>query len=54
MVDMFAAEFIDFPVFNVADIFVTCGVPLAALYYLKYYEKTDGKRENAHGPDDGN
>ena len=46
VVDMFAAEFVDFPVFNVADIFVTCGTAAAAVYYLKYYEKYDaGKKE---------
>ena len=54
VVDMFAAEFIDFPVFNVADIFVTCGVAAGAVYYLKYYEKYDAKkpeREEADGTD---
>ncbi len=43
VVDMFATEFMDFPVFNVADIFVTCGTAAAAIYYLKYYEKNDAK-----------
>ena len=41
--DMLATEFINFPVFNVADIFVTCGTVAAAAYYLKYYEKYDAK-----------
>ena len=41
VIDMFATEFMDFPVFNVADIFVTCGVAAAAVYYLKYYEAYD-------------
>ena len=39
--DMFAAEFIRFPVFNVADIFITCGTIAAAVYYVKFYEKYD-------------
>ena len=43
VVDMLAFEFIDFPVFNIADIFVTCGTLAAAVYYLKYYEKSDAK-----------
>lgn len=43
VIDMFATEFINFPVFNVADIFVTCGAVAAAIYYLKYYEKCDAK-----------
>ena len=43
VVDMIAAEFISFPVFNIADIFVTCGAVAAAVYYLKYYEKYDAK-----------
>ncbi len=54
VVDMLATEFIDFPVFNVADIFVTCGAAAAAVYYLKYYEKYDAKKpekEQGHGTD---
>jgi len=49
--DMLATEFMDFPVFNVADIFVTCGTVAAAVYYLKYYEKYDAK--NWGKPTDG-
>lgn len=50
VVDMLATEFIDFPVFNVADIFVTCGTAAAAVYYLRYYDKSDAKNwENRHG-----
>ncbi|MBQ9647233.1 MAG: signal peptidase II [Oscillospiraceae bacterium] len=41
VVDMLEFEFVSFPVFNVADIFVTCGAAAAAVYYLKYYEKYD-------------
>ena len=46
VVDMIATEFIDFPVFNIADIFVTCGTVVAAVYYLKYYEAYDAKNWN--------
>lgn len=59
VIDMIATEFIDFPVFNVADIFVTCGAVAAAVYYLKYYEKFDAKNwgtrktDGADRPDDG-
>ena len=44
VVDMLATEFMNFPVFNVADIFVTCGAFAAAVYYLKFYEKYDAKK----------
>ncbi|MCR5825787.1 MAG: signal peptidase II [Oscillospiraceae bacterium] len=58
VVDMLAAEFINFPVFNVADIFVTCGTVAAAVYYLAYYEKYDAKNwenanDGAHTADNG-
>ena len=46
VVDMLAFEFVNFPVFNVADIFVTCGTAAAAVYYLKYYEQYDAKNWN--------
>ncbi len=51
VVDMFEAEFISFPVFNVADIFVTCGAAAAAVYYLKFYEKFDAKKDKSDGTD---
>lgn len=54
VVDMLATEFINFPVFNVADIFVTCGAFAGAVYYLRYYEKYDAKQTEkgqAHGTD---
>lgn len=51
VVDMIATEFINFPVFNIADIFVTCGTFAAAVYYLKYYEKSDAKNWEKHKKD---
>ena len=41
--DMFATAFVNFPVFNVADIAVVCGAVLAVVYYLWFYEKYDKK-----------
>lgn len=43
VVDMFDCLFLDFPVFNVADIFVVLGTVGAAVYYLAFYEKADAK-----------
>ena len=39
--DFLATSFIDFPVFNVADIFVTCGVVVSMVLYLRW-EATEG------------
>ena len=39
--DFLATTFIDFPVFNVADIFVTCGIFVSFIIYLRW----DSKRE---------
>lgn len=39
--DFLAISFIDFPVFNVADIFVTCGVVVSMVLYLRW-EATEG------------
>ena len=47
VVDMFDFQFMNYPVFNVADIAVVCGAVLAAVYYLWFYEKYDKK----DGPD---
>ena len=43
VVDMFDFQFMNYPVFNVADIAVVCGAVLAAVYYLWFYEKYDKK-----------
>lgn len=44
--DFLATAFMNFPVFNVADIFVTCGVAISMLLYLRW-EATE-----AHQADD--
>ena len=47
VVDMLDTMFMDFPVFNVADVFVVCGTVCALIYYLAFYGKYDEKhREN--------
>lgn len=56
VVDMFEFMFTSFPVFNVADIFVTCGTVAAAIYYFVCYEKYDaknfkGKTDESDTPD---
>lgn len=52
VVDMFNFQFINYPVFNVADILVVCGVIGFAAYYLLLHDKMgeDGK-ERVHGDD---
>ncbi len=47
VVDMIAVEFIDFPVFNVADCFITCGA-IALIVHLVFWNKNfwkDGKEK---------
>ena len=51
VVDMFNLLFMEYPVFNVADIFVVCGTLLGAVYYLWFYDKYD-KKDKAHGESD--
>ena len=43
VVDMLETMFMDFPVFNVADVFVVCGTAGALIYYLAFYGKGDEK-----------
>lgn len=41
VVDFFYCSLIDFPIFNVADCYVVCGVVLALLSILFYYQEED-------------
>ena len=43
VVDMFNFLFINFPVFNVADICIDAGCILALIYFLRFYETCDKK-----------
>ena len=45
VVDMFRTLFMDFAVFNVADICVVVGGIAAAVYYLFLYDKLEGKTD---------
>lgn len=44
VVDFFYFELINFPIFNVADIYVTCSVILFILLFLFYYKDEDLER----------
>ena len=41
VVDFFYLEIIDFPIFNIADIYVTCSVIVFVLLFLFYYKEED-------------
>ena len=51
VVDMFNFLFMDYPVFNIADMCIVCGCILGCIYYLWYYEKYD-RKETPHGDTD--
>ncbi len=54
VVDMFDLEFMDYPIFNLADCFVVVGVILGAIYYLWFYDKYDGRKvKHDDGADSG-
>lgn len=44
VVDFFYFELIDFPIFNVADIYVTCSVILFVFLFLFFYKEDDLNR----------
>ena len=45
VVDMLDLQFVDYPIFNLADCFVVIGMVLGAAYYLWCYDKYDKKKE---------
>ena len=51
VVDMFHFQFINYPVFNVADILVVCGVIGFAIYYIFLSEKQEKKDHETDQPD---
>ncbi len=48
VVDMFETVFMEFPVFNVADCFITCGCALLMIH-LVFWNKKFWKDEKKHG-----
>ena len=51
VVDMFDFQFINYPVFNIADCCIVCGCIMGAIWYLWLYEKYD-KKGVSHGDPD--
>lgn len=47
VIDFFYFSLIDFPIFNVADIYVTCSVALFVILFLFYYKEADLDRLSA-------
>ena len=57
VVDMFNLQFMNYPVFNVADILVVCGAVAFGVYYMFIDDKVRVKKETPAGEeehDDGN
>ena len=50
VVDMFHVLFMEFAVFNVADICVVVGGFAAVIYYLFFYEKLEGRPKDSGAP----
>ncbi len=50
VVDMFCFQFIEFPVFNVADMCIDAGCVLGVIYYCLYYDR-DREREASNEND---
>lgn len=51
VVDMLDLQFMNYPVFNLADCCIVCGCLLGVVYYLWLYEKYD-KKDGSHGKSD--
>ena len=53
---MFNLEFMNYPVFNIADIFVVCGAIGFAVYYLLLHDKYTARmtKKTEETADDGN
>lgn len=51
VVDMFDLTFMNYPVFNIADMGIVCGCFIGCIYYLWFYEKYD-KKDGGHGETD--
>ena len=45
VVDMIQTDFMDFPVFNIADIAITCGAALLVIYFI-FFDKDEKNGEN--------
>ena len=50
--DMFQTTFVDFAVFNVADICLTCGCAALCVYILFFYGREDKAKEGPHDAPD--
>ena len=53
VVDMFNVTFMNYPVFNIADIFVVCGAIGFAVYYLLLHDKVTAQTKGEGGDGDG-
>ncbi len=54
VVDMFNLTFMNYPVFNIADILVVCGAIGFGFYYLLLHDKVTASTKVEGGDDDGN
>ncbi len=53
VVDMFNLTFMNYPVFNIADIFVVCGAIGFGIYYLLLHDKVTAQTKGKGGDGDG-
>ncbi len=49
VVDMLQTTFINFPVFNIADMSIVIGGILFCIYIIRYYDKYEGGRNDRYG-----